>query len=73
MAYLRFFRRFKILPGVRLNLSKSGISFSLGVRGINITMGRKGRRMTVGAPGTGLFITSIKSHNKKKPKKILEV
>lgn len=57
----RFFRRMKILPGVRLNFSKSGISPSFGVRGARITLGRKGIRKTVGIPGTGLFYTEVSS------------
>ena len=50
----RFYRSFKVLPGVRLNVSKSGISTSLGGRGATFNFGRRGRRYTVGLPGTGL-------------------
>jgi len=53
----RFWRRVKILPGVTLNLSKSGGSLSLGPRGAKFTLGSRGRRTTVGIPGTGLFYT----------------
>lgn len=53
MAF-RFYRSWKILPGVRLNLSKSGISTTLGVRGANMNVGRRKRRYTLGLPGTGL-------------------
>ena len=38
----RFQRRVKIIPGVRLNLSKSGISTSVGVRGASMTFGKSG-------------------------------
>jgi hypothetical protein len=55
---LRFFRRVKVLPGLTLNLSKSGPSFSMGVRGAHVTVGRRGARRTVGIPGTGVFYTS---------------
>jgi hypothetical protein len=55
---LRFFRRVKVLPGLTLNLSKSGPSLSMGVRGAHVTVGRRGVRKTVGIPGTGLFYTS---------------
>jgi hypothetical protein len=54
---LRFNRRVGIIPGVRLNFSKSGASVSLGGRGVHITIGRKGVRETVGLPGTGLYWT----------------
>jgi len=53
----RFLRRVKILPGVTLNLSKSGGSLSFGARGAKLTIGPHGRRTTVGIPGTGLFYT----------------
>jgi len=33
---LRFQRRIKVLPGVRINLSKSGVGFSVGGRGAHI-------------------------------------
>lgn len=50
----RFQKRIKLLPGVRLNLSKSGVSTSIGGRGATVNL-RKGRaRATVGLPGTGL-------------------
>jgi len=53
----RFWRRVKILPGVTLNLSKTGGSLSLGPRGAKLTLGPHGKRTTVGIPGTGLFYT----------------
>jgi hypothetical protein len=58
MGSLRFFRRVKVLPGLTLNLSKSGPSVSMGVRGAHMTFGRSGARRTVGIPGTGIFYTS---------------
>ncbi len=53
----RFYRRKTIIPGVRLNVSRSGPSLSFGVRGAHYTVGPGGRRATVGVPGTGLFYT----------------
>ena len=53
----RFQRRFRILPGLRLNISKSGISTSIGTRGAWLTVGTRGTRTTVGIPGTGLSYT----------------
>ena len=58
MGSVRFFRRVKVLPGLTLNLSKSGPSLSMGMRGAHVTVGRRGVRKTVGIPGTGLFYTS---------------
>ncbi|MBW2306393.1 MAG: DUF4236 domain-containing protein [Deltaproteobacteria bacterium] len=54
----RFWRRIKIVPGVTLNLSKSGGSISFGPRGAKFTVGSRGKRATVGIPGTGLFYTT---------------
>jgi len=53
----RFWRRVKILPGVTLNLSKTGGSLSFGPRGAKVTIGPHGKRTTMGIPGTGLFYT----------------
>ncbi len=52
---LRFQKRIPILPGVYLNLSKTGVSVSLGGHGATINAGTQGRRtITLGIPGTGL-------------------
>ncbi len=47
-----------ILPGVTLNLSKSGVSTSVGPRRAKFTFGPRGTRATAGIPGTGLFYTT---------------
>ncbi len=51
---LRFQKRIRILPGLWLNLSKTGISFSLGGNGATMNVGTRSRTFTVGIPGTGL-------------------
>ena len=53
----RFHRTIRLLPGLRLNVSKSGVSTSIGTRGAWLTFGRKGTRTTVGLPGTGISYT----------------
>jgi hypothetical protein len=58
----RFRRSFKIIPGVRLNLSGSGASVSLGPRGLRYTIGSRGTRTTVGLPGSGLSWTAYQSY-----------
>jgi hypothetical protein len=63
MGSFRFFKRVKVLPGLKMNLSKSGPSFSVGVRGAHVTLGRRGVRRTVGIPGTGIFYTSRRGHH----------
>lgn len=50
----RFRRSFKVAPGLRLNLSRSGVSATVGVRGLHLTRGRLGTRFTAGFPGSGL-------------------
>ena len=55
----RFHRSIRILPGLRLNFGKRGISASIGVRGAHVTYGPSGTRTTVGLPGTGLSYTHL--------------
>ena len=54
MMAFRFQKRIKIAPGIRLNVSKSGVSTSLGGRGATVNINSKGVRTTVGIPGSGL-------------------
>ncbi len=51
----RFRKSLKLLPGVRLNLTKRGISsVSVGRRGATLNFGNRGTKATVGLPGTGI-------------------
>src|SRR5665213_3466769 len=54
----RFHRVLNLLPGVRVNLSKSGVSTSLGPRGADVNIGRHGLTTNAGIPGTGLSYRS---------------
>lgn len=54
MKGLRFQKRKKILPGVWLNFSKSGVTVSIGIPGLMLNLGRRGIWFTAGLPGTGL-------------------
>ena len=59
----RFRKSIKIAPGVRINLTKNGISsVSLGKRGATVNIGKKGTRGTVGIPGSGLSYSTYQSH-----------
>lgn len=52
-------KSFKVMPGVRMTVSKSGISTSVGVTGARVTRTSSGRvTRTVGLPGTGIRHTS---------------
>ncbi|MFN7251094.1 MAG: DUF4236 domain-containing protein [Anaerobacillus sp.] len=50
----RFQKRVKVAPGLRLNISKRGISTSVRRRGASVTLGRSGLYSNVGLPGSGL-------------------
>jgi Protein of unknown function (DUF4236) len=58
----RFRQSFRIIPGLRLNLSLGGPSLSLGGRGLHYTIGRKGTRVTAGIPGSGLSWTDYQPY-----------
>lgn len=62
----RFRKSIKILPGVRVNLSKKGVSsVSIGPRGAKLNVGENGSRVTVGIPGTGIsYSENLSSTNK---------
>ena len=57
---LRFQRHLSLIPGVRVNLSKTGASLSIGHRGAWYTIGPRGQRASVGLPGTGLSWTEYR-------------
>lgn len=52
---MKFRRRIKVFPGVRLNISGSGISTTIGVPGLSVNLGSKGTYLNTGFPGTGLY------------------
>jgi hypothetical protein len=57
MAF-RFRKTIRLGKGLKLNLSKSGISASVGKPGATLNFGKRGARTTVGLPGTGLSYSS---------------
>lgn len=54
----RFRKSIKLFPGVRLNLSKTGVSTSIGRPGAMINVRGRRVRGSVGLPGTGLSYTT---------------
>lgn len=51
----RFRKIISVIPGVKVNLSKSGVSTSLGGHGATVNVGTSGKRtLTLGVPGTGM-------------------
>jgi Protein of unknown function (DUF4236) len=53
----RFQKRIKLVPGVRLNLSKGGVSARVGIRGAGVTWGKSGITASGGLPGTGFSVS----------------
>lgn len=50
----RFRRSVQLVPGVRLNLGKTGGSLSIGGRGASLNLGKRGVYGNLGLPGTGI-------------------
>lgn len=51
----RFRKYIKIAPGVKLNISKSGVSTTFGGKGASINVGKNGAYLNTSIPGTGLY------------------
>ena len=61
---IRFRKTITLFPGVRLNLSKSGMSLSVGKRGaFTLNFSKHGVRQTTDLPGEGLYHTSYLFRN----------
>ncbi len=52
---MRFRKSLRIGKGMRLNFSKSGMSFTAGMKGASVNFGNKGAYLNAGIPGTGLY------------------
>jgi len=51
---IRFRKSLKLAPGIRMNLSGSGVSWTLGPRGASVGIGKRGTYLNAGLPGIGL-------------------
>ena len=51
----RFRKTFKVLPGVKLNLTRHGLSATLGAAPFSINVGPRGVYRNVSIPGTGIW------------------
>lgn len=51
---MRFRKSIKICKGLKVNLSKSGLSATVGGRGLSFNYGKKGGYVNASIPGTGL-------------------
>jgi len=52
---MRFRKSVTLFKGVKLNASKSGVSFTVGGKGLSLNVGKKGVFLNTGLPGTGLY------------------
>jgi len=52
---VKFRKRISIAPGVKINLSKSGVSSTFGVKGASVNVGKNGAFLNTGIPGTGIY------------------
>lgn len=55
---IRIRKTFTLFPGVRVNLSKGGMSVSVGRKGFTLNFSKHGVRQTTGLPGSGISHTS---------------
>ena len=55
MKGLNFRKSIRLLPGLKVNLSKSGASFTVGPRGAHVTVGRGRPKLSLDLPGTGIY------------------
>ena len=51
----RYRKYIKIAPGVKLNISKSGVSTTIGGKGASVNIGKNGAYLNTSIPGTGLY------------------
>src|ERR1035438_10471157 len=51
----RFRKTFKVLPGVKLNLTARGLSATIGAAPFSINVGPKGVYRNMSIPGTGIW------------------
>ena len=58
----RFRKYINVLPGIRINLGKKGVSLSLGGNGLTRNISKHGTRDTVSIPGTGLSYSAYEKH-----------
>jgi len=51
----KYRKRIRVIPGFRLNLSKTGMSATVGMKGFNVNLGRNGTYLNTGIPGSGVY------------------
>jgi Protein of unknown function (DUF4236) len=61
---VRIRKSFNLFPGVKVNMSKGGMSISVGRKGFHLNFSKRGVRQTVGLPGSGISESSYLFKNK---------
>jgi hypothetical protein len=61
---VRVRKSFNLFPGVKVNMSKGGMSISVGRKGFHLNFSKRGVRQTVGLPGSGISESSYLFKNK---------
>jgi hypothetical protein len=51
---IRFYRQFTLFPGVKVNVSKTGMSITIGGKGFHLNFSKRGVMQTTNLPGKGL-------------------
>jgi hypothetical protein len=51
---IRFHRRFTLFPGVKVNVSKTGMSVTIGGKDFHLNLSKRGVMQTTNLPGKGL-------------------
>lgn len=51
---IRFHRQFTLFPGVKVNVSKTGMSITIGGKGFHLNFSKRGVMQTTNLPGKGL-------------------
>lgn len=63
----RYRKSFKIAPGVRVNLSKSGVGVSADTKGVRVGIGPRGTYTSVGISGTGIYAIDYHKRGREDP------
>jgi Protein of unknown function (DUF4236) len=61
---VRIRKSFNLFPGVKVNMSKGGMSITVGRKGFHLNFSKRGVRQTVGLPGSGVSESSYIVKNK---------
>ena len=51
----KYRKRIQVIPGFRLNFSRTGMSATVGMRGLSVNVGKNGTYLNTGIPGTGIY------------------